>query len=112
MEIERTLTLPSSISEGWGITYDKVKKEAYITDGSKNVYVCEFASDFSTLTVKSTINTQYIKINELEFVETDKILANRYLTNFITELDLTQAGSSTLPTWEMTELRNYVVTQL
>lgn len=68
LAIEKTLTFPSPVSEGWEITYDSVRKDVYITDGSKNVYVCKLASDFSTLTVSSTVATQYSNINELEWV--------------------------------------------
>lgn len=78
LELEKTLTLPSEIAEGWGITYDSSKKEAYISDGSSNVYVTEFTSDFNSMSVINTISTKYTKINELEFVKSNLILANRY----------------------------------
>lgn len=112
LAIEKTLRLPGEIAEGWGITYDSTKKIAYITDGSTKVYLCTFPADFSSMSVQSSVITPYSLLNELEFVETDKILANRYQTNFITKLNLANPTEQGSVTWDMVQLLKWANVQM
>lgn len=74
------IPLPSVIGEGWGITHDS--NYLYISNGSKNIYVCQLnaASDGLEIVRVITVKTQAQNVffNEIEMVDGEYILANNY----------------------------------
>lgn len=74
------IPLPSVIGEGWGITHDN--NYLYISNGSKNIYVCQPNAAGTGLDVirviSANIKAQNVFFNEIEMVDGEYILANNY----------------------------------
>ena len=48
--LEKEVSLPAKIREGWGITHDD--KYLYISNGSRTIFVCQAASDGTLKVIK------------------------------------------------------------
>jgi len=91
----KTITMPSTIKEGWGITKGTYKTSAgktaeafYLSDGSSNLYIVDLTTFkvLKTISVKKYTGSKVALLNELEWVE-GKIWANIYNTNTIAVID-------------------------
>ena len=80
--------MPSQMKEGWGLTHDDEKM--YASDGTPHIYVIRP----DTFTVEKTLsvsdsNGRYIdRLNELEFIGNNMILSNKWLTDEVYKIDL------------------------
>jgi glutamine cyclotransferase len=91
LSLIKTITIPTAIKEGWGITkgaYTSSINAFYVSDGSSNLYVVDLSTwkVLKTVSVKKRSGTRISMLNELEWVN-GKIWANIYMTNTIAIID-------------------------
>jgi len=94
LSLYKTITFPSTIGEGWGLTLGTYKSGSktinafYVSNGSSNLYIVD-PSTFKilkTVSVKKRNGSKITRLNELEMIN-GKIWANIYLTTQVAIID-------------------------
>lgn len=103
LSLYKTLTFPSTISEGWGLTKGSYTSNGktitafYISSGSSNIYVVDPSTMkvLKTIPVKKLNGAAITQLNELEMIN-GKIWANIYMTTQVAIIDASTGSVATI----------------
>jgi len=94
LTLYKTITFPSTIKEGWGLTKGSYTSNGktitafYVSNGSNTIYIVDPSNwkVLHTFTVKKRNNAKITQLNELEMIN-GKIWANIYMTTQVAIID-------------------------
>ena len=102
----KTLSLPSPIKEGWGLSSSVNPNELILTDGSDKIYWVDCTNSFEVIKqVEVTQEGKKVsKLNDLVYAE-GYIWANQYLSSYIYKIDY--LSGKVVNRYDMKNIINY-----